>query len=61
MRVLETMAPSFPMPEMQQQVNIVLQALSADILKPFELKPSFPFRSPQVPAQTGPLSNNGSY
>jgi hypothetical protein len=61
MRVLETMAPSFPMPEMQQQVNSLRQAFSADTSKPFELKPTFPFGSPQVAPQTSPLSNDGSY
>ncbi|KAF1837461.1 hypothetical protein BDW02DRAFT_491313 [Decorospora gaudefroyi] len=61
MRVLETIAPSFPMPEMQQQVNSLRQAFSADVSKPFELKPTFPFGSPQVAPQTSPLSAQGSY
>ncbi|KAL6168458.1 hypothetical protein ACJQWK_06099 [Exserohilum turcicum] len=61
MRVLETISPSFPMPEMQQQVNSLRQAFSADCTKPFELKPSFPFGSPQVAPQTSPLSHQGSY
>jgi len=49
------------MPEMHQQVNNLRLAFSADITKPFELKPSFPFGSPQVVAQTSPTSNSGSY
>ncbi|KAF1940230.1 hypothetical protein EJ02DRAFT_350457 [Clathrospora elynae] len=61
MRVLETIAPSFPMPEMQQQVKSLRQAFSADVSKPFQLKPTFPFGSPQVAPQTSPLSNHGSY
>ncbi|KAH6638458.1 hypothetical protein C7974DRAFT_306488 [Boeremia exigua] len=61
MRVLETCAPSFPMPEMQAQVNSLRQAFSADITKPFELKPTFPFGSPQVAPQSSPLSSQGAY
>ncbi|KAF2468272.1 uncharacterized protein BDR25DRAFT_327025 [Lindgomyces ingoldianus] len=61
MRILETCTPSWPMPEMHQQVNTLRQAFSADITKPFVLKPSFPFGSPQAPAQSSPLSNEGSY
>ncbi|KAH8732887.1 hypothetical protein GQ44DRAFT_600786 [Phaeosphaeriaceae sp. PMI808] len=61
MRILETCAPSFPMPEMQAQVNSLRQAFSMDITKPFEMKPTFPFGSPQVASQSSPLSNHGSY
>lgn len=49
------------MPEMHQQVNNLRVAFSADTTKPFELKPSFPFGSPHVAAQTSPASNPGSY
>jgi hypothetical protein len=58
MRILETCGPSFPMPEMQQQVNSLRQAFSADITKPFEIKSTFPFGSPQVAPQSSP---QGSY
>lgn len=61
MRILEKCAPVWPMPEMQQQVNALRQAFSADITKPFELKPSFPYGSPQVATQTSPLSHEGPY
>jgi hypothetical protein len=61
MRILETCAPVWPMPEMQQQVDNLRQAFSADISKPFELKPTFPFGSPQVPTSSSPMSNEGSY
>ncbi len=47
------------MPEMQAQVNSLRQAFSADISKPFEMKPTFPFGSPQVAPQSSPLSNHG--
>ena len=49
------------MPEMHQQVDTLRQAFSADTSKPFELKASFPFGSPQVPAQASPMSNEGTY
>jgi hypothetical protein len=49
------------MPEMHQQVNNLRQAFSVDTTKPFELKPSFPFGSPQVPPQSSPSSHTGSY
>ncbi|KAJ4985998.1 hypothetical protein SVAN01_08476 [Stagonosporopsis vannaccii] len=61
MRVLEACAPSWPMPEMQAQVNSLRQAFTADITKPFELKATFPFGSPQVAPQSSPLSNQGAY
>ena len=61
MRILETCTPAWPMPEMHQQVDTLRQAFSADTSKPFELKASFPFGSPQVPAQASPMSNEGTY
>ncbi|KAL5116257.1 hypothetical protein ACEQ8H_005815 [Pleosporales sp. CAS-2024a] len=61
MRILETCGPHFPMPEMQAQVNSLRQAFSADITKPFDMKPTFPFGSPQVTSHSSPLSNQGSY
>ncbi|KAF1975677.1 hypothetical protein BU23DRAFT_66258 [Bimuria novae-zelandiae CBS 107.79] len=61
MRILEECAPSWPMPEMQQQVNNLRQAFSADVTKPFELKPTFPFGSPQVHSQSSTPNNPGSY
>lgn len=36
------------MPDMQQQIESLRQAFSADIRKPFVLKPSFPYGSPAV-------------
>jgi hypothetical protein len=61
MRILEACTPSWPMPEMHQQVNTLRQAFSADVSKPFELKSSFPFGSPQVPAQASPMSHEGTF
>ncbi|KAL5412073.1 hypothetical protein PMIN04_010030 [Paraphaeosphaeria minitans] len=61
MRILEECTPAWPMPEMQQQVNNLRQAFSADVTKPFELKPTFPFGSPQVHSQSSPSSNPGSF
>lgn len=61
MRILETCTPAWPMPEMHQQVNGLRQAFSADTSKAFELKPTFPFGSPQVATQSSPMSNEGSF
>ncbi|KAF2203750.1 hypothetical protein GQ43DRAFT_366107 [Delitschia confertaspora ATCC 74209] len=61
MRILETCVPSWPLPEMHQQVNTLRQAFSADVNKPFDLKPSFPFGSPQVLPNSPPLNNEGPY
>ncbi|KAL1960761.1 hypothetical protein VTO42DRAFT_6591 [Malbranchea cinnamomea] len=46
MRLLEKCAPSWPVPEIQAQILTLRQAFSADINKPFELKPNFPYGSP---------------
>jgi hypothetical protein len=46
MRILERCMDLWPVPEMQKQVNAVREAFSADIRKPFVLKPSFPYGSP---------------
>lgn len=37
---------AWPMPEMQRQIDSMREAFSADLRKPFELKPSFPYGSP---------------
>lgn len=54
MRVLEKCTSAWPMPEMQQQIDSLREAFSADIRKPFELKGSFPYGSPGAPAQPSP-------
>lgn len=54
---------SWPMPETEHQINALRSAFSADISKPFELKPSFPLGSspdsygPSPPAQPLPQSD----
>jgi len=56
MRILERCSTAWPMPDMQQQIDALRQAFSADIRKPFVLKPSFPYGSP--PATTKPTPNS---
>ncbi|KAI9890837.1 MAG: hypothetical protein M1814_003621 [Vezdaea aestivalis] len=43
MRILESCTSSWPMPEMQAQIDALREAFSADVTKPFELKRSFPY------------------
>lgn len=45
---------SWPMPEMQRQIDSVREAFSADTRKPFVLKPSFPYGSPQSATHPSP-------
>ena len=52
MRVLEKCTSSWPMPDMQQQIDALREAFSADTRKPFILKPTFPYGSPS------PVSNS---
>lgn len=54
MRILERCTTSWPMPEMQQQIDALREAFSADTRKPFVLKPTFPYGSPGVPQQASP-------
>jgi hypothetical protein len=53
MRLLETCTTAWKMDTVIQQINALREAFSADVSKPFELKPDFPFGSPQ--AQTAEL------
>lgn len=47
------------MPDMQQQIDALREAFSADITKPFVLKPSFPYGSPAAPVhQAAPRITN---
>lgn len=59
MRILEDCIPHWPLPEVQAQVNSLREAFSADINKPFDLKPSFPFGSPSI-RNSSPI-NDGAY
>ncbi|KAK6613581.1 hypothetical protein H4I95_01925 [Botrytis cinerea] len=58
MRILEKCTSSWPMPDMQQQIESLRLAFSADIRKPFVLKPSFPYGSPAAPPNTSPARGN---
>ncbi|KAI9047644.1 hypothetical protein LZ554_008355 [Drepanopeziza brunnea f. sp. 'monogermtubi'] len=56
MRILEKCTSSWPMPDMQQQIDSLREAFSADTRKPFVLKPSFPYGSPGAINMTPPRS-----
>lgn len=61
MRILEKCIVSWPMPEMQQQIDALREAFSADTRKPFVLKPSFPYGSPGAPAHSSPPRAGSQY
>ena len=46
MRILESCTSTWPVPDMQARIDALREAFSADISRPFELKPSFPYGSP---------------
>jgi hypothetical protein len=54
MRILEKVMGSWPMPDMQKQIDSVREAFSADVRKPFVLKPSFPYGSPHSATHPSP-------
>ncbi|QQK45521.1 Zn(2)-C6 fungal-type DNA-binding domain [Penicillium digitatum] len=54
MRILETCSTAWPMPEIQAQIDSLRLAFSADMHRPFELKPSFPYGSPSEPYHPSP-------
>jgi hypothetical protein len=61
MRILEKCSSSWPMPDMQRQIDALREAFSADIRKPFVLKPTFPYGSPSAPVNTTPPRANVQY
>ncbi|KAK0123171.1 hypothetical protein ONS96_010171 [Cadophora gregata f. sp. sojae] len=61
MRILEKCTSSWPMPDMQQQIDALREAFSADTRKPFVLKPSFPYGSPGGSIQSTPPRSNAQY
>ncbi|KAF1992136.1 hypothetical protein K402DRAFT_322048 [Aulographum hederae CBS 113979] len=61
MRILEYCTPVWPMPEVQEQIHTLREAFSADTSKPFELKPSFPFGTPNMQNNPSPVSHDGSF
>ncbi|KAL4889151.1 C6 finger domain protein [Aspergillus ambiguus] len=54
MRILERCSAAWPMPEIQAQIDSLRLAFSADINRPFELKPTFPYGSPSEPYHPSP-------
>ena len=60
MRILEQCTPHWPMPEVHAQIDGLRVAFSADTSRPFELKPSFPFGSPNTQPHEDPLTD-GAY
>lgn len=54
MRILEKCTTAWPLPEMQSHIDSLRVAFSADISKPFELKPTFPYGSPSESYQPSP-------
>ncbi|CAL3972673.1 unnamed protein product [Diplocarpon coronariae] len=56
MRILEKCTSSWPMPDMQQQIDALREAFSADTRKPFVLKPTFPYGSPGATNMSPPRS-----
>ena len=54
MRILEKCMGAWPMADMQRQVESIRLAFSADVRKPFVLKPSFPYGSPSSSAHSSP-------
>ncbi|KAI1334139.1 hypothetical protein F5Y15DRAFT_402858 [Xylariaceae sp. FL0016] len=58
MRILEKTMGSWPLPEMLKQIDAVREAFSADVRKPFVLKPSFPYGSPHPSTQSSPPRAN---
>ncbi|QPG95259.1 hypothetical protein C2857_007915 [Epichloe festucae Fl1] len=58
MRLMETIMESWPMPDLQKQVDAIREAFSADIRRPFVLKPSFPYGSPHPSNRPSPPRAN---
>ncbi|KAK4128660.1 hypothetical protein N657DRAFT_676415 [Parathielavia appendiculata] len=54
MRILEKVMVAWPMPDMQRQIDSVREAFSADVRKPFVLKPTFPYGSPHSATHPSP-------
>jgi hypothetical protein len=61
MRILEKCTSSWPMPDMQQQIDALREAFSADTRKPFVLKQTFPYGSPGAPVNATPPRGNAQY
>ncbi|KAH0530637.1 hypothetical protein TsFJ059_005242 [Trichoderma semiorbis] len=59
MRIMEKVMEAWPMPELQRQIDAVREAFSADVRKPFVLKPSFPYGSPHPSHSASPPGYRG--
>lgn len=55
---METVMEAWPMPDLQRQVDAIREAFSADVRRPFVLKPSFPYGSPRPSDQSSPSRAN---
>ncbi|KAE8390669.1 hypothetical protein BDV23DRAFT_172129 [Aspergillus alliaceus] len=61
MRILERCSSAWPMPETQAQIDSLRLAFSADVNRPFELKPTFPYGSPSEPYHPSPPPLDSQY
>lgn len=61
MRILEQCSATWPLPEIQAQIDTLRLAFSADINRPFELRASFPYGSPSEPYQPSPPAFEAQY
>ncbi|UPK98932.1 hypothetical protein LCI18_009867 [Fusarium solani-melongenae] len=61
MRVLEKVVEAWSMPELEKQINALREAFSADVRKPFVLKPTFPYGSPHPSSHSSPPRASDSY
>lgn len=61
MRILEQCASSWPLQEMKRQIDSLRLAFSADVNRPFELKPTFPYGSPSESYHPSPPAAESLY
>ncbi|KAN0086780.1 hypothetical protein V8E54_000468 [Elaphomyces granulatus] len=61
MRILERCSSDWVLPELQAQIDSLRLAFSANINRPFELKPSFPYGSPSETYSSSPPPNDTQY
>ncbi|KHN94514.1 uncharacterized protein MAM_07569 [Metarhizium album ARSEF 1941] len=61
MRLMETVMEAWPMPDLQKQVDAIREAFSADVRRPFVLRPSFPYGSPHPSNQSSPPRGTMAY
>ncbi|KAL2891513.1 Cutinase transcription factor 1 alpha [Ceratocystis lukuohia] len=57
MRILEKVMSIWSIPDVKKQIDALRRAFSADIRKPFTLKPSFPYGSPASSNSNSPQSS----